>query len=125
LAKRLLRHTGELFAFVRVDGLDGDKNRAERPLRPVVVQRKVSGGTRTPAGSVTRLGLDSLFQSWHARSLDSRSASPCCTLGDPKSEFIRRSCICLVVEIMISHSCIVNVGHGALAMLSKVFSPSG
>jgi transposase len=72
LAKRLLRHMGELFAFVfvRVDGLDADNNRAERLLRPVVVQRKISGGTRSAAGSTTRLGLASLFQTWHARGLN-------------------------------------------------------
>jgi transposase len=70
LAKRLLRHAGELFAFVRVDGLDADNNRAERLLRPVVVQRKISGGTRSAAGSATRLGLASLFQTWHARGLN-------------------------------------------------------
>jgi transposase len=61
---------GELFAFVRVDGLDADNNRAERLLRPVVVQRKISGGTRSAAGSATRLGLASLFQTWHARGLN-------------------------------------------------------
>jgi transposase len=70
LAKRLLRHQGELFAFVRVDGLDADNNRAERLLRPVVVQRKISGGTRSAVGTATRLGLASLFQTWHARSLN-------------------------------------------------------
>jgi hypothetical protein len=70
LAKRLLRHMGELFAFVRVDGLDADNNRAERLLRPVVVQRKISGGTRSAVGSATRLGLASLFQTWHARGLN-------------------------------------------------------
>jgi len=70
LAKRLLRHMGELFAFVRVDDLDADNNRAERLLRPVVVQRKISGGTRSPAGSTTHLGLASLFQTWHLRGLN-------------------------------------------------------
>jgi hypothetical protein len=52
------------------DGLDADNNRAERLLRPVVVQRKISGGTRSAAGSATRLGLASLFQTWHARGLN-------------------------------------------------------
>jgi transposase len=70
LAKRLLRHMGELFAFVHVDGLDADNNRAERLLRPLVVQRKISGGTRSAAGSTTYLGLASLFQTWHARGLN-------------------------------------------------------
>jgi len=69
-AKRLLRHMGELFAFVRIDGLDADNNQAERLLRPVVVQRKISGGTRSAAGSATHLGLASLFQTWHACGLN-------------------------------------------------------
>jgi transposase len=47
-----------------------DNNLAERALRPVVVQRKISGGTRSRAGSETRLGLASLFGTWQARNLN-------------------------------------------------------
>jgi len=39
-------------------------------LRPLVVQRKVSGGSRSRAGSETRLGLASLFGTWQARNLN-------------------------------------------------------
>jgi transposase len=67
LAKRLLRHQDELFQFVVVDGLPADNNAAERSLRPVVVMRKISGGTHSGAGSQTRLALASLFETWHAR----------------------------------------------------------
>ncbi|MGQ9684662.1 MAG: IS66 family transposase, partial [Anaerolineae bacterium] len=70
LAKRLLRHQHELFQFVRVDGLPADNNLAERSLRPVVVTRKISGGTRSPAGSKTRMALASLFATWRARDLN-------------------------------------------------------
>jgi len=70
LAKRLLRHQDELFQFVRVDGLPADNNLAERSLRPVVVTRKISGGTRSPAGSKTRMALASLFATWRARDLN-------------------------------------------------------
>jgi len=70
LAKRLLRHQDELFQFVRVDGLPADNNLAERSLRPVVVMRKISGGTRSPAGSATRMALASLFATWRARGLN-------------------------------------------------------
>lgn len=70
LAKRLLRHQDELFQFVRVDGLPADNNLAERSLRPVVVMRKISGGTRSPAGSATRMALASLFATWQARDLN-------------------------------------------------------
>lgn len=70
LAKRLLRHQDELFQFVLVDGLPADNNAAERSLRPVVVVRKISGGTQSGAGSRTRLALASLFETWQARALN-------------------------------------------------------
>jgi hypothetical protein len=70
LAKRLLRHQDELFVFVHEPGVPADNNLAERSLRPLVVSRKISGGTRSPAGSQTRMTLSSLFQTWQARGLN-------------------------------------------------------
>lgn len=70
LAKRLLRHEDELFQFVLVAGLSADNNLAERAIRPLVVIRKVSGGSRSRAGTKTRLGLASLFHTWQARGLN-------------------------------------------------------
>ena len=70
LAKRLLRHQDELFQFLLVDGLSADNNLAERSLRPLVVARKISGGTRSQLGSATRMALHSLFETWHARGLN-------------------------------------------------------
>ncbi len=67
LAKRLLRHEDELFQFVLVEGLSADNNLAERAIRPLVVIRKVSGGSRSSEGTKTRLALASLFHTWHAR----------------------------------------------------------
>lgn len=67
LAKRLLRHEDELFQFVLVEGLSADNNLAERAIRPLVVIRKVSGGSRSGAGTQTRLALASLFHTWQAR----------------------------------------------------------
>jgi hypothetical protein len=67
LAQRLLRHRGELFEFVRVPELGATNNEAERSLRPLVIARKISGGSRSPAGTTTRLHLASLFQTWHAQ----------------------------------------------------------
>jgi hypothetical protein len=67
LCKRLLRHRDELFQFVQVEGLPAHNNLAERSLRPLVVMRKISGGTRSPRGSRTRLALASLLGTWHAR----------------------------------------------------------
>ena len=67
LAKRLLRHQDELFVFVIEPGVSADNNLAERSLRPLVVSRKISGGTRSPVGSQTRMVLTSLFQTWAAQ----------------------------------------------------------
>jgi hypothetical protein len=70
LAQRLRRHRGEFFEFVRVPALDATNNEAERRLRPLVIARKISGGTRSRQGTQTRLDLASLFQTWHARHLN-------------------------------------------------------
>lgn len=67
LAKRLLRHQDELFQFVLVPDLAPDNNLAERSLRPLVIMRKISGGSRSPEGSKTRLTLASLLGTWAAR----------------------------------------------------------
>ena len=70
LAKRLLRHQDELFQFVLVPGLPADNNLAERSIRPLVIMRKISGGTRSAEGTKTRLTLASLLQTWAARNLN-------------------------------------------------------
>ncbi len=70
LAKRLLRHEEELFQFVLVPELSADNNLAERGVRPLVVVRKISGGSRSEQGSKTRMSLSSLFQTWAARGLE-------------------------------------------------------
>jgi transposase len=70
LAKRLLRHQDELFLFVLDPAVPADNNLAERSLRPLVIMRKISGGTRSAAGSKTRLTLASLFATWQARHLN-------------------------------------------------------
>ncbi len=70
LAKRLLRHEAELFQFVLVEGLSADNNLAERSIRPMVMIRKISGGTRSDAGTKTRMALATLFQTWHVRGLN-------------------------------------------------------
>jgi transposase len=70
LALRLRRHRGGLFEFVRVPTLDATNNEAERRLRPLVIARKISGGSRSPQGTQTRLDLASLFHTWHAQGLN-------------------------------------------------------
>jgi len=70
LSKRLLRHQEELFQFVLTPDLPADNNLAERSIRPLVVIRKISGGSRSPEGTKTRLTLASLCATWKARGLN-------------------------------------------------------
>ena len=70
LAKRLLRHQDELFVFVVVEGVAAENNQAERALRPLVVARKISGGSCGPAGSTTWMRLARLLGTWQARGLN-------------------------------------------------------
>lgn len=70
LCERVARFLPELFVFVAVPGVPAHNNLAERSVRPLVVARKISGGTRSPKGSQTRMGLASLFGTWMAQSLN-------------------------------------------------------
>jgi transposase len=70
LAKRLLRHQDELFQFVIRDGVSSDNNLAERAARPLVVIRKISGGSRSSRGTTTRMALATLFGTWQVRGLN-------------------------------------------------------
>jgi len=67
LAQRVMKHLHELFVFVSDPRVPADNNLAERSLRPAVIARKISGGTRSPKGSATRMGLMSLLGSWAAQ----------------------------------------------------------
>ncbi len=70
LCRRIAKYLPELFTFVAEPGVDSTNNAAERSVRPVVVQRKISGGTRSPAGTSTFTTLQTLFGTWRARNLD-------------------------------------------------------
>ncbi len=74
LCARIQRHLQELFVFVLDPQVPADNNAAERSLRPLVISRKISGGTRSPTGSATRMTLASLFGTWAARGLDLHSS---------------------------------------------------
>jgi transposase len=60
LAMRLRAHLDELFTFVRDPSVEDTNNRAERSLRPLVIMRKVTGGTRSATGSTTCMILYSV-----------------------------------------------------------------
>ena len=70
LAKRLRRYEGELFTFVTEPGVPADNNAAERSLRHLVIQRKISGGTRSADGSATLMVASTLFGTWQAQGRD-------------------------------------------------------
>jgi transposase len=70
LCERVQRFLPELFVFVAVPGVPAHNNLAERSVRPLVVARKISGGSRSPKGSETRMGLASLFGTWVAQQLN-------------------------------------------------------
>ena len=62
LAKHLATHRDQLFTFLRHPGLDATNWRAEQAIRPAVVNRKVWGGNRTPAGANAQSVLMSVWQ---------------------------------------------------------------
>jgi transposase len=70
LCKRVEKFLPEVFVFVAIPGVPAHNNLVERSVRPLVVARKISGGTRSPQGSQTRMGLASLFGTWMAQGLN-------------------------------------------------------
>lgn len=74
LASWLHSHEGELFTFVRTPDVSGTNNLAERTVRPFVIGRKISGGSRSPHGSAVRCDLATVFDTWVARGLDPLAA---------------------------------------------------
>ncbi len=67
LAQRILNHLHELFIFLADPRVPADNNLAERSLRPAVIARKISGGTRSPKGTATHMALMSLLSTWAAQ----------------------------------------------------------
>ncbi len=70
LSARITRFIKELFVFVGDPEVPADNNAAERSLRHLVTCRKISGGTRSGAGTATKMALSSLFGTWRARRHD-------------------------------------------------------
>ena len=64
LCKRAMNYMDGMFTFVAYPYVDSDNNAAERSIRPLVVARKISGGTRSERGSETKSVLSSLFGTW-------------------------------------------------------------
>ena len=83
LAKYLTDYANELFVFVQYPEVPSENNAAERALRPLVIARKISGGTRSPRGSETRMVLTSLLHTALVRGLDPLIAVEQMLLGAP------------------------------------------
>ena len=64
LAERIEGFIGELFTFVCDPEIPSENNAAERAIRPAVVARKISGGSRSARGSKTCSVLRTLFETW-------------------------------------------------------------
>jgi hypothetical protein len=65
-----VRHLASLFVFVTEPAVPPTNNAAERSLRPLVVSRKISGGTRSERGTTTKMTLASLFGTWRLQGLN-------------------------------------------------------
>jgi transposase len=70
LCARILKYLAELFTFVVEPAVPADNNPAERSLRHLVTARKISGGTRSTAGSDAKMALCSLFGTWRAQGVN-------------------------------------------------------
>ena len=62
IATRMRRYRAELTAFLWDRDLDGTNNAAERALRPAVVMRKITGGSRSAAGAAAWARVASLLR---------------------------------------------------------------
>jgi transposase-like protein len=62
LCKRLVRCRADLTRFLWDQNLDGTNNAAERALRPAVIRRKITGGSRSESGAAAWAKLASLLR---------------------------------------------------------------
>ena len=61
-AAHLHKHRDQLFTFLQRPGLDATNHRAEQAIRPGVLARKVSGGSRTQRGADAHACLTSVLR---------------------------------------------------------------
>ena len=85
LCRRIAKYLPELFAFVGDPAVPATNNAADRSVRPVVIARKISGGTRSPAGTSTFTRLATLFGTGRARGLDPLLACQRLLLAQPSA----------------------------------------
>ncbi len=73
-AKLICQYLSELFTFVEYPNVESGNNAAERAIRPAVISRKISGGTRSAKGSQTKARLMSVFATWAIQGKDAVAA---------------------------------------------------
>jgi hypothetical protein len=81
LAERLHHFVAELFVFVECPSIPSENNTAERTFRPMVIARKICGGSRSAKGTATKMTLLSLFITWQLRGINPLEAIPRLLLG--------------------------------------------
>ena len=77
------KHQPELFVFMQYIEVISENNPAERAIRPLVISRKISGGTRSEKGTETKMILVSLFETLKLRGIDQITAIKRMLLGQP------------------------------------------
>jgi len=85
LCQRIDRYQTALFLFVADPLVPSTNNAAERSLRPLVIARKISGGSRSQQGSRTRMVLQSLVATWEVRGLDPATEFLALLRADPQN----------------------------------------
>lgn len=70
LAQRILKYLDELLVWLHNPTVAPDNNAAERALRPAVITRKTSFGSRSKTGAHSFARLLSLIQTWHIQEMD-------------------------------------------------------
>jgi len=70
ISKTMFRHIEELFLFVEHVDVEWHNNQAERALRPIVVMRKNSFGSRSDQGAKNRAVIMSILQTLKKQGLD-------------------------------------------------------
>jgi transposase len=70
LVKHLLNERDALFTFLTHPNIDATNWRAEQAIRPAVVNRKVSGGNRSPRGATTQGRMMTMFRTATQQGID-------------------------------------------------------
>ena len=70
LAQRILKYLDELLVWLHNPAVTPDNNAAEQALRPAVITRKTSFGSRSKAGAHSFARLLSLIQTWQLHEQD-------------------------------------------------------